>query len=48
MGEEITTTLDAEEIVQKTVNSNGQIYLGRDLAGGTVKVAYEIVDDDGE
>jgi hypothetical protein len=46
MGEEVTTTLDAEEIIQKQVNSNGQIYLGRDLAGKTVKVAYEIVDDE--
>lgn len=45
MGEEVTATLDAEEIIQKQVNSNGQIYLGRDLAGKTVKVAYEIVDD---
>lgn len=46
MGEEVTTTLDAEEIIQKEVNSNGQIYLGRNLSGKTVKVAYEIVDDE--
>lgn len=48
MSEEITTTLDAEEIVQKTVNSNGQIYLGRDLAGKSIKVAYEIMSDGDE
>lgn len=45
MGEEVTSTLDPEEIVKKTVNANGQIYLGRDLSGKTVRVAYEIVDE---
>jgi len=46
MSEEVTTTIDAEEIVKKTVNSNGQIYLGRDLDGKTVRVAYEIINED--
>lgn len=46
MGEEVVTTIDAEEIVKKTVNSNGQIYLGRDLEGETLRIAYEIVDEE--
>lgn len=46
MGDEVTTTIDAEEIVKKTVNSNGQIYLGRDLEGETLRIAYEIIDED--
>lgn len=46
MADEVTTTIDAEEIVKKTVNSNGQIYLGRDLEGKTLRVAYEILDED--
>lgn len=46
MGEEVTAAIDAEEIVKKTVNSNGQIYLGRDLEGQTLRVAYEIVNED--
>jgi len=46
MAEEVTTTIDAEELVKKTVNANGQIYLGRDLEGQTLRVAYEVVDED--
>jgi len=40
------TVFDAEEVVKKTVNSNGQVYLGRNLGGKEVRVAYEVVGDD--
>jgi len=36
--------VEPKEIVEKTVNSNGQVYLGRDLDGETVKIAYEIME----
>jgi len=40
------TVFDAEEVVKKTVNSNGQVYLCRNLGGKEVRVAYEVVCDD--
>lgn len=40
------TTVDADEVVQKEVNSNGQVYLGRNLGGKTVRVAYEVIDEE--
>lgn len=46
MSEEAGTVFDAEEVVEKDVNANGQVYLGRDLGGETVRVAYEVVDRD--
>lgn len=46
MSEEAGTVFDAEEVVRKDVNTNGQVYLGRDLGGKTVRVAYEVVDRD--
>ncbi len=48
MPEKAGTVFDAEEVVKKDVNSNGQVYLGRDLDGETVRIAYEIVDEDDE
>jgi hypothetical protein len=39
---------DADEVVTKTVNSNGQVYLGRDLDGEDVRIAFKVVDDDGD
>lgn len=44
MSEKAGTVFDAEEVVEKDVNANGQVYLGRDLGGETVRVAYEVVD----
>jgi len=41
----VSKEIDPEEIVTKTVNANGQIYLGRDLGGREVVVAYEVVDE---
>ena len=46
MTEPVTKTIDPDEIVTKQVNDNGQVYLGRDLGGTTVVVAYEVVDDE--
>lgn len=46
MSDEVVSTIDPEEIVNKEVTQSGQIYLGRNLAGKKVKVAYEIVDDE--
>jgi len=37
--------LDVDRFETATVNSNGQIYLGRDLEGVKVHVAIEIVED---
>lgn len=39
------TIFDAEEVLKKTVNSTGQIYVGRDLEGETIRIAYEIVEE---
>lgn len=46
VSDKVSKEVDPDEIVQKTVNDNGQIYLGRDLGGKTVVVAYEAVDDE--
>lgn len=46
MTEQVATVLDAEEVLRKQVNGAGQVYIGRDLSGKTVRVAYEIVDDE--
>ena len=43
----VSKEVEPDEIVKKTVNSNGQIYLGRDLAGKDILVAYEVVDEEG-
>jgi len=45
MTDEIQKSFEPDEIVEKTVNANGQIYLGRDLDGETVLVAYKVVDE---
>jgi len=37
---------DADEVVTKTVNSNGQVYLGRDLDGEDVRIAFKVIDED--
>jgi len=37
--------LDVDRFETAVVNSNGQIYLGRDLEGVKVHVAVEIVDE---
>ena len=46
MSEKAGTVFDAEEVVKKEVNANGQVYLGRNLGGKTIRVAYEVVDDE--
>jgi len=45
MTEPVIKEIEPDEIVRKTVNDNGQLYLGRDLGGKTVVVAYEVVDE---
>jgi hypothetical protein len=40
--------LDVDRFETAVVNSNGQIYLGRDLEGVKVHAAIEIVTDDDE
>lgn len=45
MTDTVTKKIDPDEIVTKTVNANGQIYLGRDLGGKEVVVAYEVADE---
>jgi hypothetical protein len=45
MSDAVTKEVDPDEIVEKTVNSNGQVYLGRDLEGKTVTIAYEVEDE---
>jgi len=37
--------LDVDRFETAVVNTNGQIYLGRDLGGAKVHVAVEIVED---
>lgn len=44
MTDTVSKEIEPDEIVTKTVNSNGQIYLGRELGGREVIVAYEVVD----
>lgn len=46
MTERVSEPITPTEIVTKTVNNNGQIYLGRDLAGKDLKVAYEVLETD--
>lgn len=46
MNKKINKEFEPDEIVQKTVNANGQIYLGRDLEGKDVVVAYKVVNDE--
>jgi len=46
MTEPVSKEIEPAEIVTKQVNNNGQLYLGRDLGGKTVVVAYEVVDDE--
>jgi hypothetical protein len=45
MSDPVSKKINPDAIVEKTVNDNGQIYLGRDLGGKTVVVAYEVVDE---
>jgi len=37
---------DADEVVTKTVNSNGQVYLGRNLGDEELRIAFKVVDDE--
>ena len=48
MTDTVSKEIEPDEIVTKTVNNNGQVYLGRDLGGKTVVVAYEVVEEPGE
>jgi len=41
----VAKEIEPDEIVTTTVNANGQIYLGRDLGGEEVVVAYEVVKE---
>jgi len=41
----VSKEIEPDEIVTKTVNANGQIYIGRDLGGKEVVVAYEVVEE---
>lgn len=41
----VSKEIEPDEIVTKTVNNNGQVYLGRDLGGKDVVVAYAVVND---
>ena len=43
--DKISKEFEPDEIVQKTVNNNGQVYLGRDLGGKDVVVAYAVLED---
>lgn len=42
MTNHVTKTIDPDDILEKEVGTNGQIAIGRDLAGETVLVAYEV------
>lgn len=42
----VSKDIDPDEIVKKDVNDNGQVYLGRNLGGKTVVVAYQVIDDE--
>ena len=42
----VSKDIEPAEIVTKTVNDGGQIYLGRDLGGKEVVVAYEVIEDE--
>ena len=41
----VSKEIEPDEIVEKRVNDNGQVYLGRDLGGKKIVVAYEVVDE---
>lgn len=41
----VSKEIEPNEIVTKTVNDNGQVYLGRALGGKKVVVAYEVIDE---
>lgn len=45
MPDDVTATVEPDEIVTKQVNAAGMIYLGRDLSDKHVRVAYEVVDE---
>jgi len=45
VGQKPRAQLDVDRFKTTTVNSNGQVYLGRDLEGVKVHVAIEIVED---
>lgn len=44
MSDTVGKEIEPDEIVRKTVNANGQVYLGRDLDGQEVVIAYEVVE----
>jgi len=46
MSDKAGVVFDADEVVTKTVNSNGQVYLGRDLDGEDVRIAFKVIDED--
>jgi hypothetical protein len=46
MSEQVVAMMDADELLTKTVNDNGQVYIGRKYGGKTVRVAIEVVDEE--
>lgn len=46
MSDQAGLVFQADEVIVTDVNQNGQIYLGRDIGGETVRVAYTVVDDE--
>jgi hypothetical protein len=46
MNRDISLSVDPDEIVETDVNSSGQVYIGRELADETVRIAIEVVDDE--
>jgi len=42
MTDEVSKSIDPDEIIIQEINANGQVYLGRDLEGKTVTIAYEV------
>lgn len=45
MTDTVSKEIEPDEIITKQVNANGQVYLGRDLDGKRVTIAYEIHDE---
>jgi hypothetical protein len=45
MNRDISLDVDPDEIVEQTINDNGQAYVGRDLGGKKVRLAIEVLDD---
>lgn len=41
----VTKTIEPDEILEKELDAQGRLYLGRDLAGKRVAVAYELRDE---